>query len=62
MKLNKKSPRDIEDNQYDDMYDDDYIERSYNEQCYIDRLNYAQELYETGRIDEIQRAELRMGA
>jgi hypothetical protein len=62
MKLNKKSPIDIEDNQYDDMYNEDYIEYSYNEQCYIDRLNYAQELYESGKIDETQRAEMRLGA
>jgi hypothetical protein len=51
-----------EADEYDDMYNEDYIEYSYNEQCYIDRLNYAQELYESGQIDEIQRAELRMGA
>jgi len=51
-----------EADEYDDTYNEDHIEYSYNEQCYIDRLNYAQELYESGQIDEIQRAELRMGA
>jgi hypothetical protein len=32
------------------------------QQSYADRSDYARELYESGRIDHIQMAEMRMGA
>lgn len=60
--MNKPTPQEIEAQMYEDMYSDDYIERSYNEQSYMDRLDYAEQMYRSGRIDETQRAEMRMGA
>ena len=66
MKKNRKSTRYLSEFEWeaeqDAQFDGDYPEYSYNQQCYIDRLNYAQELYESGKIDETQRAEMRMGA
>ena len=46
-------------------YDDDRdYDNSYNhsQQSYADRSDYARELYESGRIDHIQMAEMRIGA
>jgi len=46
---------------YDDDrdYDNGY---THSQQSYADRSDYARELYESGRIDHIQMAEMRMGA
>jgi len=35
---------------------------THSQQSYADRSDYARELYESGRIDRIQMAEMRMGA
>lgn len=40
-------------------YDNCY---THAQQSYADRSDYARELYESGRIDRIQMAEMRMGA
>lgn len=44
--------------------DDDYEDNnySYSQQCHADRSDRANELYRAGKIDETQRAEMRMGA
>jgi len=51
-------------NSYDrnnDSYDHDNG-YTHSQQSYADRSDYARELYESGRIDRIQMAEMRMGA
>ena len=35
---------------------------THSQQCYADRSDYARELYERGKIDRTQMAEMRMGA
>lgn len=51
---------------YDDSYDDDSHDYdngyTHSQQCYADRSDYARQLYESGRIDHIQMAEMRVGA
>lgn len=42
-----------------DDYDNGY---THAQQSYADRSDYARELYESGRIDHIQMAEMRIGA
>jgi hypothetical protein len=42
--------------------DDRYNTYTHAQQSYADRSDYARELYESGRIDHIQMAEMRMGA
>jgi len=58
-------PRNYEDEYYDDMYDDyddsDYG-MSYSEQMWADRSDWADERYERGEIDEVQRSEIKAGA
>ena len=46
---------------YNDSYDYDNG-YTHAQQSYADRSDYARELYERGRIDRIQMAEMRMGA
>ncbi len=52
-------PRDYEDDYYDD-YEDSGM--SYNEQMWADRSDWADERYESGQIDYIQRSEIKAGA
>jgi hypothetical protein len=49
---------------YDDFDATDYDDNGYSatQQMWADRMDYAQEMYEKGLIDETQRAEIRMGA
>ena len=42
--------------------DDRYNTYTHAQQSYADRSDYARELYESGRIDRIQMAEMRVGA
>lgn len=53
-------PRDYEDDYGD--YDEVDSDMTPNEQMWADRYDYADELYERGRIDGIQRSEIRAGA
>jgi len=52
-------PRDYEDDYYDDDHDSGM---SHSQQSYSDRSDYANELLESGKIDEEQAAEIRAGA
>lgn len=54
-------PRDYIDH-YDHYYDDIEYDMSYSEQVAADRSDYADELYESGRIDSVQRSEIKAGA
>lgn len=51
---------DYEDSDFD--YSSDFNDYSYSDQCYIDQSDYAKQLYESGKIDQQQYEEMRMGA
>jgi len=66
MKLKHMGPKNYKDDYYEDYdgYEDyDYDSgMSYNQQMWADRSDYADEQYERGEIDEIQRSEIKAGA
>ena len=51
----------VEYDHNNDSYDHDNG-YTHSQQSYADRSDYARELYESGRIDRTQMAEMRMGA
>ena len=51
-----------EDQDWETEYDDDGCGMSHRDQCNADRSDYINERLENGEIDDIQAAELRMGA
>jgi len=64
MMLNQLNEGPRKSSGYDHDYDDGDYDNGYthSQQSYADRSDYARELYESGRIDRIQMAEMRMGA
>lgn len=51
-----------EEQEWETEYDDEVCVMSHRDQCNADRSDYINERLENGEIDDIQAAELRMGA